>query len=75
MTECLYPYHTVNSNGCFWKVDSSCNIKSFIQFNLQNFFQIVSNLLDEENKEKWEDAQQVSMEPFQNLKQNWLRNA
>uniref|UniRef100_A0A452IQH7 Uncharacterized protein n=1 Tax=Gopherus agassizii TaxID=38772 RepID=A0A452IQH7_9SAUR len=26
---------------------------------VQNFFQIVSNLLDEENKEKWEDAQQV----------------
>ncbi|GAB5571645.1 adhesion G protein-coupled receptor B3 isoform X1 [Prionailurus iriomotensis] len=26
---------------------------------VQNFFQIVSNLLDEENKEKWEDAQQI----------------
>ena len=26
----------------------------------QNFFQIISNLLEEENKEKWEDAQQVS---------------
>lgn len=27
----------------------------------QNFFQIISNLLEEENKEKWEDAQKVSM--------------
>ncbi|KAI4581716.1 hypothetical protein MJG53_009241 [Ovis ammon polii x Ovis aries] len=26
---------------------------------VQNFFQIVSNLLDEDNKEKWEDAQQI----------------
>ncbi|KAF1670127.1 Adhesion G protein-coupled receptor B3, partial [Pygoscelis papua] len=26
---------------------------------VQNFFQIISNLLDEENKEKWEDAQQI----------------
>ncbi|XP_069462299.1 adhesion G protein-coupled receptor B3 isoform X3 [Ambystoma mexicanum] len=26
---------------------------------VQNFFQIVSNLLDEENKEGWEDAQQI----------------
>lgn len=26
----------------------------------QNFFQIISNLLEEENKEKWEDAQKVS---------------
>uniref|UniRef100_A0A803SS41 Adhesion G protein-coupled receptor B3 n=1 Tax=Anolis carolinensis TaxID=28377 RepID=A0A803SS41_ANOCA len=26
---------------------------------VQNFFQTVSNLLDEENKEKWEDAQQI----------------
>ncbi|XP_075058680.1 adhesion G protein-coupled receptor B3 isoform X3 [Mixophyes fleayi] len=26
---------------------------------VQNFFQIVSNLLDEENKDKWEDAQQI----------------
>lgn len=25
----------------------------------QNFFQIISNLLEEENKEKWEDAQKV----------------
>lgn len=27
----------------------------------QNFFQIISNLLEEENKEKWEDAQKVSI--------------
>ncbi|TNN62963.1 Adhesion G protein-coupled receptor B3 [Liparis tanakae] len=27
---------------------------------VQNFFQIISNLLEEENKEKWEDAQKVS---------------
>lgn len=27
----------------------------------QNFFQIISNLLEEENKEKWEDAQKVGM--------------
>uniref|UniRef100_A0A8C4HXR7 Adhesion G protein-coupled receptor B3 n=1 Tax=Dicentrarchus labrax TaxID=13489 RepID=A0A8C4HXR7_DICLA len=26
---------------------------------VQNFFQIISNLLEEENKEKWEDAQKV----------------
>ncbi|XP_072106603.1 adhesion G protein-coupled receptor B3 isoform X2 [Mobula birostris] len=26
---------------------------------VQNFFQIISNLLEEENREKWEDAQQV----------------
>nr|XP_033793245.1 adhesion G protein-coupled receptor B3 isoform X5 [Geotrypetes seraphini] len=26
---------------------------------VQNFFQIISNLLDEDNKEKWEDAQQI----------------
>ncbi|XP_006638763.2 adhesion G protein-coupled receptor B3 isoform X1 [Lepisosteus oculatus] len=26
---------------------------------VQNFFQIISNLLEEENKEKWEDAQQI----------------
>ncbi|XP_026209557.1 adhesion G protein-coupled receptor B3 isoform X5 [Anabas testudineus] len=26
---------------------------------VQNFFQIISNLLDEENKEKWEDAQKI----------------
>lgn len=26
----------------------------------QNFFQIISNLLEEENKEKWEDAQKVT---------------
>ena len=26
---------------------------------VQNFFQIVSNLLDEDNKEKWEDAQKI----------------
>lgn len=25
----------------------------------QNFFQIISNLLEEENKDKWEDAQKV----------------
>lgn len=30
----------------------------------QNFFQIISNLLEEENKEKWEDAQKVSMLPY-----------
>lgn len=29
----------------------------------QNFFQIISNLLEEENKEKWEDAQKVSTVP------------
>lgn len=29
-------------------------------FSPQNFFQIISNLLEEENKEKWEDAQKVS---------------
>lgn len=29
----------------------------------QNFFQIISNLLEEENKEKWEDAQKVSTAP------------
>lgn len=40
---------------------SHTNTKLFIQFNFQNFFQIVSNLLDEENKEKWEDAQQVRL--------------
>uniref|UniRef100_A0A8C6KN42 Adhesion G protein-coupled receptor B3 n=1 Tax=Nothobranchius furzeri TaxID=105023 RepID=A0A8C6KN42_NOTFU len=28
---------------------------------VQNFFQIISNLLEEENKEKWEDAQKVSV--------------
>uniref|UniRef100_A0AAQ4QJ50 Adhesion G protein-coupled receptor B3 n=1 Tax=Gasterosteus aculeatus aculeatus TaxID=481459 RepID=A0AAQ4QJ50_GASAC len=27
---------------------------------VQNFFQIISNLLEEENKEKWEDAQKVT---------------
>ncbi|XP_077960338.1 adhesion G protein-coupled receptor B3 isoform X10 [Gasterosteus aculeatus] len=26
---------------------------------VQNFFQIISNLLEEENKEKWEDAQKI----------------
>uniref|UniRef100_A0AAR2K517 Adhesion G protein-coupled receptor B3 n=1 Tax=Pygocentrus nattereri TaxID=42514 RepID=A0AAR2K517_PYGNA len=26
---------------------------------VQNFFQIISNLLEEENREKWEDAQQI----------------
>ncbi|KAK0133658.1 Adhesion G protein-coupled receptor B3 [Merluccius polli] len=26
---------------------------------VQNFFQIISNLLEEDNKEKWEDAQQI----------------
>jgi len=52
----------------FEKYIPSCNIESFIRFNLQNFFQIVSNLLDEENKEKWEDAQQVRPELFQSLK-------
>ncbi|XP_061601813.1 adhesion G protein-coupled receptor B3 isoform X2 [Cololabis saira] len=26
---------------------------------VQNFFQIISNLLEEENKEKWEDAQRI----------------
>lgn len=52
----------------FEKYIPLCNIESFIQFNLQNFFQIVSNLLDEENKEKWEDAQQVRLELFQNFK-------
>uniref|UniRef100_A0AAQ6A179 Adhesion G protein-coupled receptor B3 n=1 Tax=Amphiprion ocellaris TaxID=80972 RepID=A0AAQ6A179_AMPOC len=30
---------------------------------VQNFFQIISNLLEEENKEKWEDAQKVSIYP------------
>uniref|UniRef100_A0A4W5PKX3 AGRL2-4 GAIN subdomain A domain-containing protein n=2 Tax=Salmoninae TaxID=504568 RepID=A0A4W5PKX3_9TELE len=28
---------------------------------VQNFFQIISNLLEEDNREKWEDAQQVSI--------------
>uniref|UniRef100_A0A672LAQ7 Adhesion G protein-coupled receptor B3 n=1 Tax=Sinocyclocheilus grahami TaxID=75366 RepID=A0A672LAQ7_SINGR len=28
---------------------------------VQNFFQIISNLLEEENREKWEDAQQVGL--------------
>lgn len=37
------------------------NLTFLISFNFQNFFQIVSNLLDEENKEKWEDAQQVRL--------------
>nr|XP_006003090.1 PREDICTED: adhesion G protein-coupled receptor B3 [Latimeria chalumnae] len=27
--------------------------------NVQNFFQVVSNLLEEENKDKWQDAQQI----------------
>uniref|UniRef100_A0A8C1WE87 Adhesion G protein-coupled receptor B3 n=1 Tax=Cyprinus carpio TaxID=7962 RepID=A0A8C1WE87_CYPCA len=27
----------------------------------QNFFQIISNLLEEENREKWQDAQQVGL--------------
>lgn len=30
-------------------------------FSPQNFFQIISNLLEEENREKWEDAQQVGL--------------
>uniref|UniRef100_A0A8C6TNW6 Adhesion G protein-coupled receptor B3 n=1 Tax=Neogobius melanostomus TaxID=47308 RepID=A0A8C6TNW6_9GOBI len=30
---------------------------------VQNFFQIISNLLEEENKDKWEDAQKVSIYP------------
>lgn len=59
----------------FGKYIPLCNIESFIQFNLQNFFQIVSNLLDEENKEKWEDAQQVRLELFQNFKWSRLRKA
>ncbi|TRZ01468.1 hypothetical protein DNTS_003936 [Danionella cerebrum] len=33
---------------------------------VQNFFQIISNLLEEENREKWEDAQQVGLR-FQQL--------
>uniref|UniRef100_A0AAY4BKL0 Adhesion G protein-coupled receptor B3 n=1 Tax=Denticeps clupeoides TaxID=299321 RepID=A0AAY4BKL0_9TELE len=30
---------------------------------VQNFFQIISNLLEEENREKWADAQQVGLAP------------
>uniref|UniRef100_A0A4W4EZB9 AGRL2-4 GAIN subdomain A domain-containing protein n=1 Tax=Electrophorus electricus TaxID=8005 RepID=A0A4W4EZB9_ELEEL len=30
---------------------------------VQNFFQIISNLLEEENRDEWEDAQQVSIYP------------
>lgn len=32
----------------------------FFSVPVQNFFQIISNLLEEENREKWEDAQQVN---------------
>lgn len=37
-----------------------CVIYFFLSSFPQNFFQIISNLLEEENKEKWEDAQKVS---------------
>lgn len=35
-----------------------------LSFSPQNFFQIISNLLEEENKEKWEDAQKVSTRQY-----------
>lgn len=43
-------------NACVWV----CYVFS-LSSSPQNFFQIISNLLEEENKEKWEDAQKVSM--------------
>ena len=41
---------------CVW----ACYVFS-LSSSPQNFFQIISNLLEEENKEKWEDAQKVSI--------------
>lgn len=46
-------------NTCVWV----CYVFS-LSSSPQNFFQIISNLLEEENKEKWEDAQKVSMLPY-----------
>lgn len=45
----------------FRRVRGSECLRQFVFFQSpQNFFQIISNLLEEENKEKWEDAQKVS---------------
>lgn len=49
-------YLSVNAAVRVWVI----NAVSPPLYSPQNFFQIISNLLEEENKEKWEDAQKVS---------------
>lgn len=52
--------HVVNVSSFMYLSVYTC-LTQFIFFQSpQNFFQIISNLLEEENKEKWEDAQKVS---------------
>ncbi|XP_053475061.1 adhesion G protein-coupled receptor B3 isoform X1 [Ictalurus furcatus] len=57
----FYAGDLLSSVEILWNVTDTFKRASYepSSDDVQNFFQIISNLLEEENREKWEDAQQI----------------
>ncbi|XP_046699010.1 adhesion G protein-coupled receptor B3 isoform X2 [Silurus meridionalis] len=57
----FYAGDLLSSVEILWNVTDTFKRASYepSSDDVQNFFQIISNLLEEENQEKWEDAQQI----------------